>query len=221
MKWDDIYKNQGVVQSSPLRICKKLAGVLPKNKKLNILDLGSGTGRHSFYFAKNKNWHIIAFDSSLNALKHIEFKIKQNNFQNIRTVHGDFSKLPFSQKQFDVIICTQAIHHATVKKIKKYTREMDRVLKVGGLILLVVPSIKDFRSRTGKILEDYNTRINCPELIDPKIPHHFFEDNEILLYFKNYTILYYKIITRIAIKGLKRVTYIDCILKKIKNKLNV
>ncbi|MFA7244678.1 MAG: class I SAM-dependent methyltransferase [Candidatus Magasanikbacteria bacterium] len=212
MKWDKIYETKGVVQNKPLSICKKLYNILP-NKKLNILDLGCGTGRHSFLLANNIKWNIISLDNSQKALNYIEDKAKIHNLKNITTVNANFEKIPFKENEFDVIISTKAIHHGTFNTMKIISREINRVLKPGGLLLLVVPSIKDFRSNFGDILEDYNTRVNCPALIDPEIPHHFFTKDELQTLF-NYKSIYFKTITRSSVNGFKKVTYFDLIFKK-------
>ena len=44
-----------------------------KNIKINLLDLGCGDGRDSFYFAKNSKINVIGIDKSSIAIKKIIF----------------------------------------------------------------------------------------------------------------------------------------------------
>lgn len=215
MNWDKIYLKKGRVQKRPLRFINLLYKYLNQNQKLKILDLGCGTGRHSFYLAKNEKWQISAVDSSIWAVKFVKNKIKKNNFENIKIYKANFKKLPFQNKYFDAIVSTNALHHGSYKDIKKYCSEINRILKNNGYLFLSILSDKDFRAKTGKSFKgEINTRINCDNLPDSDLPHHFFNDKEIEECFKKYKIIYKKIKKRIAIIKLKPSVYYDLILKK-------
>jgi ubiquinone/menaquinone biosynthesis C-methylase UbiE len=54
-----------------------------------------------------------------------------------RLVRGDAGRLPFADKAFDKIICTNSFHH--YPDHKSALKEMHRVLKPGGLLVLVDP----------------------------------------------------------------------------------
>ena len=52
---------------------------------------------------------------------------------------GDiYKKLPYPDNFFDAIISTQTLHHARIERIRKLIREMERILKAGGLIFVTV-----------------------------------------------------------------------------------
>lgn len=215
MEWNQIYKEKGIVQSDVLDIVKKYKHLLP-DRKINILDMGCGTGRHTFYLAENKKYHLIALDMADSGLKHIQGKQKGNNIENIVTIKNGFKNLPFEDKYFGALISTKAVHHGAYTEVKKFLEEAYRVVEKNGLILLVTLSDKDFRAKTGEPYKnEQNTRIKCDNLPDYDIPHHFFSETEIKECFDNkYNIIYKKIVERVAMEGLKASMYYDLILQK-------
>jgi ubiquinone/menaquinone biosynthesis C-methylase UbiE len=215
MKWNNIYSKKGEVQKRPLKFVGFLYKYLNKGKELKILDLGCGTGRHTFYLAKNKNWKITSIDLSPTAINFIKEKSIKKGFNNISVQEGNFEKIPFDNKTFDVILSTKALHHGSYDEIEGYCKEIYRVLKPGGYLVLSILSDKDFRVKTGKPFKgDINTRIYCYNLPDDDLPHHFFTDEEIKDCFEKYKFVYKKIKRRIAMIGLKPSTYYDLILQK-------
>lgn len=56
--------------------------------------------------------------------------------------HG---KLPFDDKTFDLITCTEAFEH--IENHHPILREILRILKPGGMVAISVPNIRNFRSR--------------------------------------------------------------------------
>jgi len=215
MKWNFIYQQKGIVQSRVLDIVKKFEKILP-NKNLKVLDLGCGTGRHTFYLSRKKDRTIYAFDLSKKGIEIIKEKCKNKNILNVKTKIGNFSKLPFKNSSFDAILSTKALHHGSYNQINQYVSEINKVLKKGGLLLLVILSNKDFREKTGINYQgDERTKINCDNLPDSEIPHHFFNEEELKEIFSGYKFLEKKIVKRIAMKGLKPSIYYDLILKKL------
>lgn len=212
MVWDAIYKKHGVVQDINIDITKNFIKSLPKIKSI-ILDLGCGTGNHTFNIAKqSKDFSVLALDESKEALRLLNKKQTPHN--NIKTIHANFKKIPLLAESVDTIICTRALHHARLESIKIYTQEINRVLKENGLLHLVVLSEKCFRRKTGKPYYEDNTRIHCDDLPDSALPHHFFTKKEIIDLFPTYDILHLEQTTRQTFKGIKPATYYDIILQK-------
>lgn len=223
--WDMIYRKLGIVQKKPVIVVKKFVGFLLKNKKskLIILDQGCGTGRHTLflvdYFIKNKiKAHIDAFDNSKKAiliLKKILFEKKISNntiFVNC-FVYNLNKKLPYRDCYFDGVLSVLVIEHGKIKQIRKWCEELKRILKNGGLLILVVPSTSDPLFDTGKEIEP-NTKINIAQA-DGHIPHHFFNDSEIEKdLFSNFEIIYKNLQKDQGTTSEKSVKYWQYILKK-------
>tara|TARA_R110002060_G_scaffold66712_4_gene75492 strand:- start:705 stop:1217 length:513 start_codon:yes stop_codon:yes gene_type:complete len=99
-----------------------------KNKKLRILDIGSQQiGAHQTYktFFNNSNWEYVGVD------------IVAGN--NVNIVLSDIYSWKEVEDNFaDVIISGQAFEH--IEYIWLTMKEVERVVKPGGLICLIAPS---------------------------------------------------------------------------------
>lgn len=98
-----------------------------------ILDLGCGKGR----FDKNliaefpdKNYYGV--DISQNILNLTPPQMK--------TAQGSLLNIPFENEKFDFVFCVEALEHAI--NIKAAIKEMSRVLKKGGQLLIIDKNIK-------------------------------------------------------------------------------
>jgi ubiquinone/menaquinone biosynthesis C-methylase UbiE len=95
-----------------------------KGKKL--LDVGCGAGVHVKHYQKMgaKCWGIDLSDTMIELAKKnctsAEFKV------------GSMTKLPYKSNSFDIVTCSLAIDY--VEDIEKVLKEMNRVLKKGGLV---------------------------------------------------------------------------------------
>jgi ubiquinone/menaquinone biosynthesis C-methylase UbiE len=107
-------------------------------KKINILDLGSGTGSN-FFFLKKEGFNAHAIDISTNAIKKIrkekilrKIRIAKKNIQ-LSTFH----QLPFDDKLFDMIVDCTSLQHCEVSNIKKSFLEVSRVMKNDGCFISI------------------------------------------------------------------------------------
>jgi len=95
-----------------------------------ILEIGVGTGNLASKFLNGK-FDIIGIDQSREMLlvakqKHPKLKVRL----------GEFLKIPYYNKCFDVIVSTYAFHHLNEKEKVIAIQEMLRVLKDNGLIVI-------------------------------------------------------------------------------------
>jgi len=102
-----------------------------KGKK--ILDCGCGTGRFVEFFAK-EGAEVVGSDISENMLEIAKKKVPAAAF-----VKADIFSLPFENKTFDIIICSQVLTH--LHNYKKPLLEMKRVLKDEGIIIIDIRNI--------------------------------------------------------------------------------
>jgi ubiquinone/menaquinone biosynthesis C-methylase UbiE len=100
---------------------------LAKGKK--VLDAGAGTGRIAIKL-QNGGANVTALDISPEMLA----KLKKKN-HHIKTVEGDMEQMPFEDESFDMVFSSLAIVH--LKKVDTFLDECYRVLKNGGLLILV------------------------------------------------------------------------------------
>jgi SAM-dependent methyltransferase len=106
---------------------------LKNDEKLNLLDIGVGSGRSMrFTDVTGASEHINFFgiDSSQKRLATIydpqRWKLKQFDIEN--------GKIPFDSAMFDIIICEQVIEH--LDNPAPPLIEMSRLLRPGGLLII-------------------------------------------------------------------------------------
>jgi SAM-dependent methyltransferase len=108
----------------------------------NILDLGCGEGRHIFgCMTVFNNANIIGIDMHEKSLeKCVEgntFFKGHNNCNNLFS-QASIYQLPFKEKSFDMIICSEVMEH--LEDYKKAMKIIHSLLKDDGTLLISVPS---------------------------------------------------------------------------------
>ncbi|NCN51418.1 class I SAM-dependent methyltransferase [archaeon] len=100
-----------------------------KKTKGNILDLGSGSGRH---LTKIKNGKMFLQDFSEEMLNLAKKKAKLKKIE-AKYLKSPLNKIPKPDKFFDYAICVSAIHCVeTAEERLDSIKELYRVLKKGG-----------------------------------------------------------------------------------------
>ncbi|PYK21899.1 MAG: methyltransferase type 11 [Verrucomicrobia bacterium] len=109
-----------------------LEAELPDWRKKEILDVGCGTGAILKQLGNpEKN---VGIDVAPEALSFC----RQRGLNNVR--QGDIGALPFADASFDAVICSSVLYHQWVSDIPGAAREMHRILRPGGLLLINVPA---------------------------------------------------------------------------------
>jgi len=109
---------------------------IPENSL--ILDAGCGWGRHLF-LVSNKIKKGIGIDKDKTRISESKQFLKDK--KNIETFHADIYKIPFPEDYFDIVICMNNTF-GNLKEHKLALKEMIRVLKVKGKLILSVHSDK-------------------------------------------------------------------------------
>lgn len=107
---------------------------LPGWRDKAILDAGCGTGmilQHLGNPAKNAGVDLAPEAVAL---------CRQRGLNNVQ--QADICALPFDDAAFDAVICSSVLYHQWVKDIDSALRELRRVLRPGGLLLLNVPAFR-------------------------------------------------------------------------------
>jgi len=147
-----------------------------------IIDLGCGSGNDTKYLIE-KGKKVISCDISEINIKNI---IK--NFPEIeRTECFDMTKgLPFPENFTDIIIADLSLHYFSEETTYKILKDIKRVLKPSGLLIFRVNSVKDINHGAGEGFEIekhfYQTEIDRTK--------RFFDENDILRFFKDWDIIY-------------------------------
>ncbi len=107
-----------------------------------VLDLCSGTGRHSILLGKRK-WNIIGFDVSANLLRIAKKRMAEKSVH-FSLVRGEMRHLPFRSKVFTAIInmFTSFGYLPSDKEDMKSLKEVSRTLKQNGSFLIDIVNRK-------------------------------------------------------------------------------
>lgn len=103
----------------------------------SVLELGCGSGYGSARIASVAQ-HIEAVDVAEDAIEYANSKYAANNLRFSKI--DPTQKIPFTDEQFDVVLSFQVIEH--VLNDKAYLQEAQRLLKKGGVLLLITPDRK-------------------------------------------------------------------------------
>ncbi len=115
------------------------------NTTCSVLDLGCGTGFVGSVLMKylKKGDTLTSYDLSLNMLMKTKEKINESPVGIKKVfVSGDAENLPFQGESFDIIAVNAVMHH--VPDYNLLLREVDRVLKKGGILAVSHEQSSDF-----------------------------------------------------------------------------
>ncbi len=102
----------------------------------SVLDAGTGTARIPILIAQQRpEWQIVAVDLAQSMLAIAEENVVEAGCQaQIRLEYVDAKFLPYADCSFDGVIANSLLHH--LPDPLYFLREMKRVLKPGGFVLL-------------------------------------------------------------------------------------
>lgn len=138
--WENEYRKPQLVTLSkePITAMKDFVRFLRKEKglelsNLNILDLGCGNGKNSFYIAEQGfNNKIVGIDISETAIRHARELAPEGNF-----IKGSIGKpLNYSDSHFDIVLDITSSNSLSESEREIYLNETHRVLKSGGFLFI-------------------------------------------------------------------------------------
>lgn len=109
-----------------------------KNKK--VLDAATGTGYGSYLLAQTAET-VDSIDISEEAIKYAKGRYNRNN---INYKVGNIAQLDFPDNYFDVIVSFETIEHVDEKIQKSFLKEIKRVLKKDGILIMSTPNKKTY-----------------------------------------------------------------------------
>lgn len=160
---------------------EKVFDLLNKDKEAVIVDIPSGAGAFILRLKDNGYKNIIAFDiENLLEVDHKDFVI------------GDMTKrFPLENNSVDVVVCIDGIEH--ISKQFDFIEEVNRVLRVGGEVVISTPNISSLRSRWKWLMTGHHHKCSSPLNEDsPNFLHHIgmisFPEMRYLLHTKGFRI---------------------------------
>ena len=129
---------------------------MAKDIKGKILDAGARQGRFTKILARKNSNQIFACD----------FYPKHFRYKKIPCVKADLNnKLPFNNNFFDGVITISVLEH--LENPWHFSREINRILKNKGKIIIVVPNTASLTSRLSYLFRAY-----FPYFSDEHLPMH-------------------------------------------------
>lgn len=126
-----------------------------------ILDIGCGTGKNMKELQKFGD--VYGLDSSTEALSFC----RKRGLKNVKL--GKAENMPFKSNSFDLITLLDVLEHTNDNRT---LREMHRVLRKDGLLILTVPAYEWLWSRWDEIL-NHKRRYNRNHLVSILKKHNF------------------------------------------------
>jgi tellurite methyltransferase len=110
-----------------------------KDSKLNILDLGCGSGRNLLFLALDGH-QVTGVDVIESSIQHIQQIAQQEKMATITTlVHDLHQPLMLQQETYDFVISTVSLQFLQPTRIPSLLREMQDLTRSQGFHLLVFP----------------------------------------------------------------------------------
>jgi len=148
MSWTyDTFYGHSIKSNEEMNAWIELFNNLILKARLNILDIGCGTGEMSLLLAQMGH-SVTGMDLSENMLCVAEEKAK-NKGLNIKFIKGDAEDPPFGSNEFDAIVARHLFW--TLLQPEKAVNRWKRILKNDGIIILIDGVYYD-PSLKGKIL---------------------------------------------------------------------
>lgn len=136
-------ENRNLFAGAGLRLKKiaKLIGRFSTAPSYRILDIGFGDGTLlEILYDKGYQCYGLDFaEENVNLTK----KIFDDKRKKIQLMTSDIQNIPLSDKFIDVVVASEVIEHLDDETLKNGLKEICRILKPGGHIIITVPYEED------------------------------------------------------------------------------
>ena len=119
----------------PLSLYRFLKLIEPVELEKNVLDCGAGGPRPPLALFYDRGYETHGIDISEPAIAASE-KFAKEHDMDLNIIKGNMREIPFDDASFSFVFSQNSICHLTKKDVTKAIREMGRVLKPGGYLLV-------------------------------------------------------------------------------------
>ncbi len=118
-------------------IRREIGSRIPRDKKLKVLDVGTGFGINVAFLARwlSKGSAVWTVDPSKEVLTDVEASLDEESARLVRFAVATADDLDFPDGFFDRVVSVMVLHH--IEKLQPALKEMVRVLKPGGTLVVV------------------------------------------------------------------------------------
>ena len=187
--WEGIYRRDGHVFTEVPPVAASFAELLDEHECQAILDLGCGNGRFLVHFAR-RGFCVTGLDSAPTALKLAREWLERESLNGNLLRADTRVRLPFEDNAFDALLSTQVIHHARLEFVLGTIREISRVVKPGGLVLVSVPVYRPKGDEEFAEADEIEYHTFVPRSgTEAGLPHHLFTKEEFGAAFPGFDVL--------------------------------
>jgi SAM-dependent methyltransferase len=180
--WDAIFAQEGRFFKEPQQDVVALAEELNQAGLHRVLDLGCGSGRHVVYLRKH-GFDVIGLDNAPHGLRLTAVWLADEQLAAPLVLADAHAPLPFPDACFDTIVCIKVIHHGLRQHVLGAVKEIQRMLRPGGIVLLSVPGNRKRLVRSDEV--EPHTYV-ARDGREKGIPHYIFTRKELLQEFNGY-----------------------------------
>lgn len=173
--WDDIFKEHGLFFTEPHEDMPRIVELLKGKEAPTVLDLGSGSGRHTVYLAAN-DFSVFGLDGAPEGIEITREWLAKEGLTADLQLGSMTERLPYEDAFFDAVVSIQVIHHAKIAAIRGIANEVERVLKKGGFVFLTVPKLRNQGENFREIEPGTFVPLDGRE---EGLPHHYFTPEEL------------------------------------------
>lgn len=185
-EWNQILRKEWFTREEPDEsLVDFVASLQKQNKKLRVLDLGCGAGRHQIYLAK-QSFDPCGVDISGTGLNMTRTRLRAQGLD-VYLVKADMKALPCIDSCFDVVICLHAIYHQKLQEVQKTIFEIQRILCKNGFVYVNFLSTRTYSYGKGAKVEENTYMENDGE--EKGILHYFVDREEIERLFNGFRVV--------------------------------
>ena len=185
--WDELFKERKNIldfpQTEVMKFVDRLESTFDR-RPLAIWDLCCGAGQNSVAIAKMGHT-VYSSDASPTGVSNLQSLLDSRDCH-CETKVCDMSINPWDKRDFDGVFSWDAIHHNTIGNIRNTVGMVHDSLTNGGLFMASLLSTQSGQYGKGRKIEP-NTFVNDKGL-ESGVPHHYFDQKEIIDLFKDWKI---------------------------------
>ncbi len=123
-----------------------------------IADIGCAAGRQLLVMAKNID-SGVGVDIAQPFIDTAESEARNRQITNVKFYRSEIERLPLLDAAFDKVICAEVLEHVFDKEVA--LKELLRILKPGGLLLITVPNMNADATWWGRLMRRMGRRSFC------------------------------------------------------------